>query len=430
MERGNWWRFPPRAEPRLVGARQPAPAWQQSVDALPARIAGGCAVDRIPAGVLARPADATPPRLGDLCYAVPADPHGPTVLLGAPDAGEVPADSVLELLAALPEPVRRQVRLAPGGPRDILPTAQAVSDALGTELVVYTGMPLLAPGNTGGPASLRSVLVGADGAPRWQAFLDAVMCLPAEPNAPPRMPRPLRWSQFVANRTTVDRALAEHGVVRLSDRWRATVSRAGVYVSDITEAQPPAATRPTEADGPSIEVGRPGQVLEGTLPAALATLLAGLDPDVRGRARLLVHGTSQDGGRELRRTAAEHGLRSIRLQPSKPAPAAGRGAASANGPANGSARSAARAREARGAVQPGGRPQPPMPQTPPDRPVPAASSTAAARPRRRTRRGRRHRSSALRPASGQGGAPPRHPPRALPTPNGVLPPRRGRPPQR
>lgn len=176
-ERGSWWRFRPGAEPQRIGPRQPAPGWQPAVDQLPDQVAGGCVIEQIPAGVLTRSRDAAPPRLDDLCYSVPADPGGPTVLVGVPEGEDVSAGDLVEVLSALPEAVRKQVRLAPGSPRDILRTGQWVSDALGTQVVVYTGMPLLSHGTPTHPGTVRSVLVGADGAPRWQAFVDAVMCL-------------------------------------------------------------------------------------------------------------------------------------------------------------------------------------------------------------------------------------------------------------
>ncbi|MCP9990735.1 hypothetical protein LUX09_09855 [Streptomyces albogriseolus] len=56
-----WWRFAPGAEPRKAGRRSPAPAWEEALDGVPARTAGGCVVDRVPAGVVIRPAEAPGP---------------------------------------------------------------------------------------------------------------------------------------------------------------------------------------------------------------------------------------------------------------------------------------------------------------------------------------------------------------------------------
>jgi hypothetical protein len=316
-ERGGWWRFAPGAEPVRIGSRQPAPAWQPAVEHLPTGTSGGYAVEQIPAGVLVRSRDAIPPHPGDLCYAVPADPRGPTVLLGAPRDEDVPAGDLTELLTALPEAVRPRVRLAPGGPRDILRTSQSVADSLGVELVVRTGMPLMSYGSPTEPGTVRSVLVGADGAPRWQSFVDAVVCAPAREGETAPSPRLLRWSPPVPGRGS-----ARHGAIRLSDRWRVTVTRAGLWITDTESEPPPATARAVDPEGPAIELGHPGQPIDATLYPVLGKLLGGLGADMCGRARLFVLGTCADGGRELRRTAAEHGLRTLRfgagLAPARP----------------------------------------------------------------------------------------------------------------
>ncbi|MEU5100762.1 hypothetical protein AB0H07_00495 [Streptomyces sp. NPDC021354] len=336
-ERGGWWRFAPGAEPVRIGSRQPAPAWQPAVEYLPVGTSGGYAVEQIPAGVLVRSRDAIPPHPDDLCYAVPADPRGPTVLLGAPHDEDIPAGDLTELLTALPEAVRPRVRLAPGGPRDILRTSQSVADSLGVELLVRTGMPLMSYGIPTEPGTVRSVLVGADGAPRWQPFVDTVVCAPAREGETAPSPRLSRWSPPVPGRGS-----AEHGAIRLSEQWRVTVTRAGLWITDTESEPPPATARAVDPEGPAIELGHPGRPIDATLYPVLAKLLGGLGADVCGRARLFVLGTCADGGRELRRTAAEHGLRTLRfgagLAPARPearrpAPAESAQAPTESGPA-------------------------------------------------------------------------------------------------
>ncbi|MGP3985821.1 hypothetical protein [Streptomyces sp. 3N207] len=312
--RGGWWRFTPGAEPVRIGSRQPAPDWQTAVERV-SDTTGGCVIDQIPAGLLARSRDAAPVRVDDLCYAVPADPRDPALLLGGAEGGGVTAADVVEVLEALPEAVRAHVRLVPAGSHDILRTGQSVADTLDAEVAVHTGMPLLSYDGAG-TGTVRSVVVGADGAPRWWPFVEAVACVPAEEDASAPSPRLLRWSLPVTGRGS-----AENGSVALSDQWRVTVTRAGLWITDTDDGFPSAAARAVDPEGPAIELGHPGRPLDASLFPELGRLLAQLDPGVRARSRLLVHGTCADGGRGLRRTAAEHGLRAVRFGAGKgPAP--------------------------------------------------------------------------------------------------------------
>lgn len=318
-ELGGWWRFSPGAEPVRIGSRQPAPAWQSAVEELRVAADGGCVIEQVPSGLLARPPGAVPPRAGDLCYAVPADPRGPALVLGVPQGEDLSTADVLGVLSGLPEAVRCRVRLVPGGSRDILRTGQAVADALGTEMVVYTGMPVLSYDSPTGAGRIRCVLVGADGEPRWWPYVDAVVCAPApaDGSAPAPSPRVLRW-----NPPTGGPEAGHDGVLRLPGGWQATVTRAGMWVTRTDSGPPSATVRPVDAEGPTLEIGHPGQRLDPTLYPALAELFGRLGESVRARAKLYVHGTCPGGGRELRRTAAAHGLRTIRFA-GAPLPAPG-----------------------------------------------------------------------------------------------------------
>ncbi|MFE9252497.1 hypothetical protein [Streptomyces sp. NPDC007088] len=323
-EPGGWWRFSPGAEPVRIGSRQPAPAWQPAVEEL--RVTdGGCVIEQVPSGLLARPPDAAPPRAGDLCYAVPADPRGPALVLGVPQGEDLSTADVLGVLSGLPEAVRSRVRLVPGGSRDILRTGQAVADGLGTETVVYTGMPVLSYDSPTGAGRIRCVLVGADGEPRWWPYVDAVVCAPASADGAAPSPRVLRW-----NPPAGGHGAPNDGVLRLPGGWQATVTRAGMWVTKTGSAPPSATSRPVDADGPTLEIGHPGQRLDPTLYPALAELFGRLGESVRARAKLHVHGTCPGSGAELRRTAAAHGLRTIRFAAAPlPAPGAARAAGGA-----------------------------------------------------------------------------------------------------
>ncbi|PWI13048.1 hypothetical protein DI272_02035 [Streptomyces sp. Act143] len=305
---GGWWRFAPQTRPRPLGPRTPAPSWQDALRGIPAGTDSGCVVEQIPAGLLIRPAEAAPTRPGDLYHSVPVSPARLAVVVGVHHGEDVLADDVGDILAALPEPVRSAVRLAPGGRRDLLPLAQSVADRLDAEVELMTGLPLIAAGRPLGTYSVQSVLVGADRTPRWLPFVDAVMCRPARGAAQAPPPRLLRWTAPVPGA-----AQPADGVVALSDRWQVTVTRAGLWVGPLDGPRLSHTDRPVSPSGPLIEVGLPGERLDLSLWPVLSSLLGALLPALRASVTLHVHGSPQDGGRELRRLAAHHGLRTIRF---------------------------------------------------------------------------------------------------------------------
>ncbi|MCX2923765.1 hypothetical protein [Streptomyces sp. NEAU-W12] len=302
----GWWRFAPGEAPRRLGPRAPAPAWQEALGRVPVRTTGGCVVDRIPAGVVIRPAEAPGPTPDDLCFAVPVDFERPMVLVGAPQAEDVAADEVAAVLATLPVAQRSRVRLAPGGRRDLLRLGQSVADQLGAEVEVLTGLPLIAdhapPGT--GP---RPTLVGRDGRPSWQPFVSAVVCGPTDAEGRTPAPRPVatHMPDWILGGTGP-------GTVRLTDRWHATVTRAGLALWTPDGPRPGPVGPAVDPEVCAIELGMPGQPLDGSLLPALSRLLRGLGADTRARTTLLVRGRLLDGDGELRRLAAEHGVPGIR----------------------------------------------------------------------------------------------------------------------
>lgn len=314
----GWWCFAPGEEPEPLGRQLPAPSWQAELERLAATAAGGTVVHRIPAGVLLRPEGAAPPLPGDLSFAVPVSTGRPVVIVGAPgDEGDVPAHGVLDVLAALPPSLRSAVRLAPGNPTDLLPTAQLAANKLGFEVEVLTGSPLMADDSPTGTAGhrVRAVLIGADGTPTWRPFVESVVCRPSGDGGS-RAPRLLRWQPPVSGIGT-----AQAGVVRLPDGWQVAVTRAGLRICRANGARISLAGRPVDADAPAIELGTPGEPLDGPAMSALGRLLDGLGEDVRERAVLHVYGHC--GGeqmRELSRVMASHGIRRLRTMPPPPSP--------------------------------------------------------------------------------------------------------------
>ncbi|MEW2519472.1 hypothetical protein [Actinacidiphila alni] len=313
--KGNWWRFAPGEPPAQQGPRAPVPDWQRAVGRVPERTSGGCVVEQIPAGVLIRPADAAGPRPDDLSFAVPLDPGHATVLVGTPHAEDVAADEVAAVLAALPAEHRARARLAPGGLVDLLRLTHAVADALGDRVDVLTGLPLLADHAPPG-APPRPTLIGRDGEPTWQPYVTAVACLPTPKGARTPLPRLL-------GSHTPDwlPAGTEPGTVRLTDGWQAVVTRSGLALWAQGAPRPPLVGTAVDPETCAVELGAPGQQLDSSLLSALARLLTGLGAAGRARTTLLVRGRPTGGEADLRRLAAEHGVRGIRyVTASGPAP--------------------------------------------------------------------------------------------------------------
>ncbi|PPS90954.1 hypothetical protein [Streptomyces sp. MH60] len=402
--RGGWRRFAPDGEPEELGPRAPAPGWQPALRRAPARTAEGCVVDQIPAGVVIRPAGASAPRPGDLFHAIPMDPGHPAVVVGVPWGEDVVATDVAEVLAALPAVVRRGVRLAPGGRRDLLRLGQSVAGLLNAEVEVTTGLPLIATGQLLGRFGIRSVLSGPDGEPRWLPFVDAVMCLPSrepataagdpEPGGSARpvrstapAPRLLWWSG-----PAPELGLSENGVARLSDAWQAVATRAGLWVGP-SGTDAPRTARPVSVEGPVVEIGRGGDRVDASLWPLLSDLLGRLAPDIRSRTTLHVHARTPDGGRALRGLAADHALRMISFAPATaprparraPAPtvteAGARTGAGALGrtPVPSAVPTSTRQASAPGSPErtPLPSPPPPSPVTPAVAPEPAAAAATA-----------------------------------------------------
>ncbi|MFJ2634810.1 hypothetical protein ACIO6U_23115 [Streptomyces sp. NPDC087422] len=303
---GCWWRFAPGEAPRKLGPRAPAPAWQEAVGRVPTRTSGGCVVEQIPAGLVIRPADAPGPRPDDLCFAVPLDSAHAVVLVGAPHAEDVAADEVAAVLSALPAEHRARVCLAPGGQADLLRLAHTVADTLDSRVDVLTGLPLLADHAPPG-AVPRPTLIGRDGEPSWQPYVTAVACLPTDARGRTPLPRllgslPPDWLP----------GGTEPGTVRLTDGWQATVTRSGLALWAQGTPRPPLVGTAVDPETCAIELGAPGQRLDASLLTALARLLTGLGATARARTTLLVRGRLTSGEAELRRLAAEHGVRGIR----------------------------------------------------------------------------------------------------------------------
>ncbi|MFJ8492457.1 hypothetical protein ACIRBZ_29530 [Streptomyces sp. NPDC094038] len=300
--RGGWLGFAPGMTPVPLGPRCPRPVWQNALDQVPDRTADGHVAEQIPAGLYLRPARSAGSVPGDLFHTVPVDPRRLTVVVGGLPGEEVPPDAVVDVLAALPGPVRDSVRLAPGGPRDLLPLAQEVADRLGAAVVAATGLPLLTDGPVAGARGVRSVVLRADGAPGWLPFVNAAECRPAGATGTP-VPRLLGCVAPLPGA----RGPADDGAVRLTDRWQVVATRAGLWVGEPGTVRSGAGL-PVGPDGPVIEAGAPADRADDSLWPALEHLLTCLPPQVRATATLQVYGASPADAPRLHDLTTRHGL--------------------------------------------------------------------------------------------------------------------------
>ena len=309
---GGWRLFQPGTESTPLGARHPAPAWQSAFAALPVRTTGGFAVRPIPAGVLLQPPGTRPPAPGALCYAVPVDAGRPTVLVGVPGPGggaRIGADDLAAVFAALPSAARSLVRVAPGAVGDLLPTAQQVTDALDIEVEVLTGSPLAVPSAvpSEGGAVPGAVLVDDAGRPTWRPYVEAVVCRPGSSGGDGEGedvgPRLLRWRSPVP-----DGEQRDAGVVRLSERWQVTVTRAGLALGAVGQHMP-LAGRPVLADQLAVEIGPSDEPLDESGWTALSHVLDYLDAEAREHAVVYTPERSAEECRALRRLTVQHGVR-------------------------------------------------------------------------------------------------------------------------
>jgi hypothetical protein len=309
---GAWWQFSRGLLPRRLGSRHPEPGWQTALDRVVPDTAEGCVVHHIPAGLLVLPVGVPAKGVDAIRYALPVDPAHPVVLVGSSGAAEVSADSLADIVAALPAQVRGSVRLLPGNGRDLLPTAQQAADLLGIELQVANGLPVLLDDDNpagGSPwehplrnATARTMLLDAEGNPSWRPYVESVTCVPAAPT-----PRLTSWRPPIGGL----RPGREPGTLRLDRNWQVAVTRAGLWVGPCSMRLPEvAANRPVEPDVMAIDLGHPDRSLDdATLWPPLQRLFGALQDDVRERTMIQLHGEASPAThRAVRSLAVQHGL--------------------------------------------------------------------------------------------------------------------------
>ncbi|MEU0949401.1 hypothetical protein ABZ379_43065 [Streptomyces canus] len=301
---GGWWHFSPGLVPRRLGARLPTPTWDAALERIDHEVAEGHLVQSIPAGLLVQPHNTPPQDINALRFAVPVDPDGPIVLVGVPGAPAVSGEALASLLAALPRHVRHSVRLVPGDGHDLLSVGQEVADALGAEVHVSSGLPVILEHDSAVPAMPRTLLMGSGGSPSWQPYVEAVTCVPADDGSatPPRL---TSWRSPAAGLEDGP----EPGVFLLDRRWQVALNRTGLWIGPRGRRPPANSSQLIDNDVMSIAVGVPGQALDASVWPALERLFESLADEVREYTVIRVLGsTDAQGIRTLRRLAVRHGL--------------------------------------------------------------------------------------------------------------------------
>ncbi len=317
---GGWWHFTVGEVPRFLGSRLPIPDWESALrrvdDTAPVP---DHVIEPVPAGLMIRPTGATSAAVHTLPYAVPPDPDRPHLLVDAPG---VPAAGLATMIAALPGRVRRDIRLVSLDGHSLLETGQAVADLLGTEVHVGNGVPVVVDGgdqdgdsdDASGEISTELYAVDADGTPLWRPFAETLTCVPATAERA----EPARVTSWRAPLPVLQGT--DPGALPFEQFWKLAVTPAGLWVGPRSSEPPPAAaTRAAGPDVVAIELGAPRRALDDSLWPSLDRLFAQLEPEVRERAVVHVHGVLGSKGLDhLRRLTIRH---SFSLMPQEQAQA-------------------------------------------------------------------------------------------------------------
>ncbi|MFF3503301.1 hypothetical protein [Streptomyces sp. NPDC003247] len=301
---GGWWHFSYGEVPRPVGSRLPIPAWESALRQVDHDPVAGHVVEPVPAGLLIRSTAADSPAVHTLPYAVPPDPDRPYLLVGTAD---VPAGDLATVLAALPGRIREDIRLLSLDGQPMPETGQAVADLLGTDVHLANGLPVVVDGDpddgSRAEASTEPYLVDADGTPAWRPFARTLTCAPVGAGRAENA-RVTTWRApaSLSSAEPVDVALPFHRI------WKVAPTPAGLWIGP-RSGEPPltAVTRRPAPDAVAIELGAPRRALDDSLWPHLDRLFGELDPEVRERAVVHVHGVLGSRGMEsLRKLTVRH----------------------------------------------------------------------------------------------------------------------------
>ncbi|WP_346137097.1 hypothetical protein [Lentzea roselyniae] len=164
----GWVRCTPGKPPKFDSKRFPKPSWESGIvqENFPTSARG--LAEQLPSGIWIRPIGDNPQlrrQRQRLVETMPLQPEHITVVLGSPGGVPLGVDDVALMWRVLPENVRARVRFVQFGPMSVPrgELGQVLADALGREIVFYSGMPV-------GPAAAPEIFtVRDDGSLGWHA---------------------------------------------------------------------------------------------------------------------------------------------------------------------------------------------------------------------------------------------------------------------
>lgn len=282
----GWLRFRRGREPERDSQRFPKPLWEFSTLDRPWETSPYGVVESVPSGVWVRSARPRELLAGwrRLIDRLPSDPRVLTVVLGCPGGPAVPLGDVVEVWESILPSARSRTRFVHFGPV-ALPEGgalgQALADAVGEHVTLWTGIPLgagrleeevpgwepfvqellYAPGSEAPPALLgmRPPLPGARqiGTGLYEYTADAVLEVvqcglwmrpvvePADGQEVRRTPAAPGWSALLYDRSTPEIAERMHALAQ-DMLWR--LEPAGRAVFRVAPADDPAAAAPPGAE--------------------------------------------------------------------------------------------------------------------------------------------------------------------------------------
>ncbi|MFJ7904231.1 hypothetical protein ACIQ6V_27735 [Streptomyces sp. NPDC096198] len=183
----GWLRFRPGRAAERDSRRFPKPRWEFSTFDRPWVTSGHGVVEPVPSGVWVHsPHTAASPDSGqDLVDRLPSHPEILTVVLGSPGGPPVPLSDVARLWDTVLPSARSWVRFLHLGPV-ALPEGsgalgQELADALGQQVVLYTGVPVKARVGLDSPEVLA---LRPDGTPGHRPFVSELMYFPRTGGTP------------------------------------------------------------------------------------------------------------------------------------------------------------------------------------------------------------------------------------------------------